>query len=954
MLALPFIEAPTGETPIELESLEVDVRVTGLYAETTQTLAFRNPNPRDLEGTLSFPLPEAAAVCGYALDIEGVLVDGVLVPKQKARRILEAEVRKGVDPGLVEHVQGNIFRTRVYPLPAMGTRRVRVTYVSELSVDDASAYYHLPLSHAAGLPGIPVLADVLSPVDPRVSAALENRQGRWVGQTVLRQTDSFDLTLPNLPPAFSLVEETKAGEAFFAVSLATPPVPTSRFTPTRLGVVWDASGSRGDLGAEFHLLRLLSAQWPEASCSLYVVRDRIEAKREFPSLSALADEVEKEPCDGATDLSGLDFSDPVDAWLFFSDGLHTSPTQRPKPAGIPIFTISSGAAADHNWLSHLSEISQGTAVNLGRSKVEEAVERFTTRPSSSYQPQWKGGEDVHLARSTGRIQLLGRLTQGSMRLNLPNGEVLEVDRTQARPGRLLARAWAAREVARLALGADNGERILGLGRRYHLVTPGSSLLVLESLEQYLEYDLEPPASQRALQEAFWQHRRQQESHEHTARQFRLDRVADLWRARVDWWERDFRSKWPCPSQENADPELDTVRPSLAAPLARRRSPDQEEPEVLASMLFDEDDLFNIPGEEAVMSDISEGGLLFSVDGGSGPFAAMSDTGGLSEGETPHNSSTAASISIQAWDPDTPYLDELRTANDPYSKYLQLRQEYSNSPSFFLDCGDHLLRAGHIELGLRVLSNLTELALEDPALMRMHAWRLQEAERLDLSIPILEEVLRLRPDEPQSHRDLGLAYGLRFEKNGRPEDAERAVDLLYTVVCQTWDRFPEIELIALMELNRTLEFAKRLGHDLDSRIDSRLRKTLDLDLRISLSWDADLTDVDLHVHEPTGEQASYRHRDTTIGGLVSWDVRDGYGPEEYVLRRAYPGEYKVLAHYYGSHQQTLTGSCTVIVTVFTNYARPNEQRQTLMLRLDKPSNEVLVGRVEIGQVASTPS
>ena len=91
---LPYVQVPPGEAKVVLERLEVSALISGMFAETTQTLTFRNPNRRALEGTLLFPLPEGAVVCGYAIDLDGELVDGVIVPKQEARRILEAEIRK--------------------------------------------------------------------------------------------------------------------------------------------------------------------------------------------------------------------------------------------------------------------------------------------------------------------------------------------------------------------------------------------------------------------------------------------------------------------------------------------------------------------------------------------------------------------------------------------------------------------------------------------------------------------------------------------------------------------------------------------------------------------------------------------------------------------------------------------------------------------------------------------
>jgi len=303
-----------------------------------------------------------------------------------------------------------------------------------------------------------------------------------------------------------------------------------------------------------------------------------------------------------------------------------------------------------------------------------------------------------------------------------------------------------------------------------------------------------------------------------------------------------------------------------------------------------------------------------------------------------------SIQIKPWSADTPYLTRIRTSRDPYVAYLRERDEYAGSPAFFLDCGDFFMGQGQRALGLRVLSNLVELGLDDPPLLRMYAWRLQQAGALAAAIDVFERVRRMRADEPQSHRDLALALAERWEAHGDPADATRAMDLLYDVIDREWERFPEIELIALVELNRLIARSSARGIATPARIDRRLIQLLDLDLRISLSWDLDLTDVDLHVFEPNGDHAYYGHNQTSMGGLVSRDFRQGYGPEEYVLRKAVPGAYQIKAHYYGSQQQTVAGACTVIAHVFLHYGRPEEQKQVMTLRLDRPSDQVIVGEV----------
>jgi len=320
-----------------------------------------------------------------------------------------------------------------------------------------------------------------------------------------------------------------------------------------------------------------------------------------------------------------------------------------------------------------------------------------------------------------------------------------------------------------------------------------------------------------------------------------------------------------------------------------------------------------------------------------------------------SASAVASIAIKPWAPDTPYLKAIKGAAPAraYAAYLEQRKAYAESPAFYLDCAGALLPIDKA-LGLRVLSNLAELKLDDAALLRAFAWRLGEAAELDRAVEVLERVRALRPEDPQSLRDLALVLADRMDRDRRTVDGVRAARLLNDVIVSEWPRFEEVEVVVLMELNRLLARLERLDPAVASKVDfvdSRLRKLLDIDVRIVMSWDADNTDIDLHVVEPSGEEAFYGHNLTTIGGHVSRDFTQGYGPEEYVLRRAMPGVYKIRCKYYGSSQQTLVGPATVAAVVITNYGRPNERRQTLTLRLDKVKEMVDIGEVTIGGGAS---
>jgi uncharacterized protein YfaP (DUF2135 family) len=112
----------------------------------------------------------------------------------------------------------------------------------------------------------------------------------------------------------------------------------------------------------------------------------------------------------------------------------------------------------------------------------------------------------------------------------------------------------------------------------------------------------------------------------------------------------------------------------------------------------------------------------------------------------------------------------------------------------------------------------------------------------------------------------------------------------------------------------------------------------------MAWDADLTDIDIHVTEPSGEEAYYRNRLTYKGGWTSKDITDGYGPEEYEIRNAPKGAYKVRAHYFASHQQEVFGPATVTATAFSNWGRPEQKSSKLSIRLDKKKQMIDLGSV----------
>jgi tetratricopeptide (TPR) repeat protein len=303
----------------------------------------------------------------------------------------------------------------------------------------------------------------------------------------------------------------------------------------------------------------------------------------------------------------------------------------------------------------------------------------------------------------------------------------------------------------------------------------------------------------------------------------------------------------------------------------------------------------------------------------------------------------ASVTIKPWSPDVPYVKAMKAAGAAraYSVYLAERKTWGATPGFYIDCAETLFQLGRRAEGRGVLLGLADLGAGDPALLRILARRLLSLGESGLAVALFEKVLLLRPEEPHSLRDLALAH----EAAGEPLKALIRLDELIRGRWQRGDTdFDDIEIIALIEANGILS---RLGRTkIDNPLDPRLIRPLAADLRIVMSWDTDLTDMDLHVIEPSGEECDYNHNRTVIGGHLSDDCTRGYGPEEYFVKRAMPGRYTIKANYFGSQSQNVLGATTVQATVITNFGRPTEKRSYLTLRLTERKESVLIGEALI--------
>ncbi len=938
MTEFPFIRAGIGnEKEIELSHLDISVFVLENIATTTLDMKFYNGNGRVMEGELNFPLPEGVTVSRFALDVNGEMREGVVAEKEKAAMAFEVVTRLNIDPGIVEATRGNSFKARIYPIPAKGYKKIIIAFEQELTGDGKSYLYQLPLNFKNRLEEFSVKAEVAMSrpavyegSHPAISLEFREALNSYISE--YHETD----VLPDQYLAFSVPRPEKSGEVityrgqvssdnFFYINLDLEQGNRARQRPRKIAVVWDESSSGGnrEIEKELNILERYFEWMNSGTVQLITFSHTLHTGKEFIVADGrcipVIEELKKKSYDGGTNLYAIDFSRiDADEILLFTDGISNFGIKGHIESGSPVTAINSSGTADHSLLEYLAFSSDGIYANASELTEQEVFSLMTHQPKRFIRADYDSGTIKELFPGTGRtvsgnFSCAGKAEGSEATITLHfgyGGEITEshhftIDNSRSLQNDAGERIWAQKKLKYL-LVQDNDEAIKAHGKKYSLVTPGTSLMVLDEAADYVRFKITPPPSlQKKYNELLAIQTRDKSEEIKNRKQL----ICSLFESDYRWWEsvKDYRG--------NQLPETVEERTDDSLPVAGAlyvMDADYESEESPAFMILEDEEsadmMLRSPAEEPAPVPV---------------------------------------LRINTWDSHASYMGKLKATavEDLYEGYLSLKPENEGNPSFYFDVATYMFQKSLREKGLRVISNLAELELENTELLRMLGRKLSENRFYDEAVAVFKVVLKARPFEPHSYIDLGLTCA----EMGQYQEA---VDYLYTVIDQVWEddiitRFPEIELIVLHEINNIID---QYGTGLDlSFIDPCFIRQMQVDIRIVIDWDANDTDIDLWITDPRGEKCFYKNRNTRIGGRISKDITMGYGPEEFRLKHAPEGTYVVEANYYGTRRQSLLGYVTVRAFVYTNFGSPAEQKEVLTLLLEPDQHgSFIVGEIEFAE------
>ncbi|AZA59357.1 VIT domain-containing protein [Chryseobacterium shandongense] len=974
---IPIIESPDGKgkykknNQVVLQKLQIETKIAGRISTNTVTMVLRNNSERLREGRVTFPLPEGVNASGYALDINGKLRNAVPVEKEKAKEVYETIRKRNIDPGILEKVEGNNFRTTVYPIaPNGGERTVQITYQYELKKSGNSYQYFLPLNYTAEIPEFDIKTTVFQHANvpmleekPDGSFSFIKNGNGWIAETHkinYKPANNLRINFPLQGEEQSIVIQKAVGGSFyFLADISINSKERPRRLPDNLAIVWDnsLSGQKRDHLKEMALLEEYFKLNKKLTVKIYFINNTFEEGQTFKIEEGNWNELKayllKTTYDGGTDFGKLKLLHE-DEILFFTDGL-SSFGKLSRVWKQPVYTIASSNNVNFNQLKFISASTGGEFLNLSEDSPQKEIRKLLFQPLKflGIENNAQISEVYPSLPQTiaENFMLTGIAKDDRTTVTLKFGYGNEVtekktiildSNQQAVKDWEISKFWAQKKLNDLEIfEKDNKSEIKNISRQFGLVSNNTSLMVLENVEDYVRYDIPPPAELKVQFDELVKNNRAKKDERVKGIMNDAERMTENLKI---WWKKEYNQNKKLkqyPKHGSPNTARDTVarQTEIEEVVMLGYNSDSDKASEVREPRREQQQM-SVRGMSPIASNTVPNALIGSLRG-----VEVRTTARTERASDIINSGRILTVDI---DSKAKYMKFFRDMKDPeliYETYLRNRKEYEDTPQYYFDIAQLLFKNNHKKHGLKVLSSIADLELENEELYKLLAYKLKQAEVYDKELFATEKVLEWRPFDPQSYRDFALA----LEDNGQ---YQAALENLYKILTQSYtkelaDRDNGIEETVIMEINQLIA---NHGSKLNlNNINPKIIAELPVNIRVVINWNKDDTDIDLWVTDPNNERCYYSHKETEIGGRLSDDFTGGFGPEQFLLKKAVKGKYKIQTNFYGEQQTGVAGPTAIMAEIYLHYATGKQERKIVVFQNQKENKEkedgVLIGEFE---------
>eukprot|EP01130_Rhizamoeba_saxonica_P004600 TRINITY_DN1874_c2_g2_i3.p1 TRINITY_DN1874_c2_g2~~TRINITY_DN1874_c2_g2_i3.p1 ORF type:complete len:1081 (+),score=239.00 TRINITY_DN1874_c2_g2_i3:725-3967(+) len=568
---------------MKLLRMQVSVHVHRFICSYTITLWYVNQSQQAVEDAeLRINLPIGSTLRKYALDIEGTLIDAVIVDKHLATKSYELETRlfSQSKASILENMQGNMYRIKVNNTAPNATRRIKYTYSQPMNrktvckdseydfsvfdtrlqfpdicytIEEFSMEVNVFVSVNDDCPDIDIYGHNFGKVDFR--DRLENQNRFFYTQFGANNVDisnvDVKISFKSNARQYVLYERFEEDVYLCLLNVLTIPKPDYGYSVAKpVTIIWDSSYSMEKVDKSLPL-NLLQQLTHKTYVDLWIFSNDL-VKYGNLGYQELINIINNLTYMGGKDYSILDFSsDTSRDFIMFTNGFNTMASQNMKFSNFNARTLILGCGKnrDRTMMERLSYSCSGKYMDIENCTVsdiyiylESSTEfKYTHVVSSSEIEEYPNcpeamREDFIFCAKLKNVPE----DKLSLVLNYNTGKVTDItiqfDSNLQYCDELVSELWGQRKITNIMISnPQQKEKVIKLSKTYNVVTEYTTLIVLETLEKYLKYKIIPPVTLPKIREQYIYLISLEKDTEKEVLESNMSILLDQFRRKKKWW-----------------------------------------------------------------------------------------------------------------------------------------------------------------------------------------------------------------------------------------------------------------------------------------------------------------------------------------------------------------------------------------------------------------------------------
>jgi len=576
------------DQPVQLKSCNISIEANSFIATTVIEMEFYNSKDQEVEAYQGFQLHRGQVITDFQLELNGKYREGSIEEKRKANNAYRTIVGKRIDPAILQMNGNNNYTLNIYPVAARSSRKIKFTITQLMEESGSKLVYNLPLRFPGNTDHFKLKIKIKNPatIPYGNKGFLENRlfdMGLdaaallWQAKDIiLNQAISFSINQFTDQPQVCISK--KNGSSHFVMRVYNSNVPVHyAASPWAINVYWDVSmsGKGRNLGKELDFLEryISSNEITKARITLFnqQVQGIIVFDRSKDNFDRIRGFLLGYKYSGSTELRNLNFSDVLcDAILVFSDGINSIGTVRPRLGTVPVSCIVSSNHNSQN-LSAITGTTGGAVINLHNTPVKDAVKKIDSAENFLFR---YSGNNIRINEQfpvkLGKSILLSGIVDAPGTLELVYGNNSKVHSSTDHflsPDQNCGDDDLYKKIQMLKdydslMYSNNGyydwQDMVIFGLNEKVVTPQTSYLVLERIEDYIKYNIAPPKElvEKCAELSYvYRPAYKISALKAITEQEALQAIVNSYNQRISWWDKNEASidlKRKAPESKNND------------------------------------------------------------------------------------------------------------------------------------------------------------------------------------------------------------------------------------------------------------------------------------------------------------------------------------------------------------------------------------------------------------------